>query len=70
MRELNSDLSDYRVVARKLNQHRKTQGWETPPTCCDDVHTDMSLKYAHLYNGFAHLHFLDELLNKQKDLFA
>ena len=67
--ELKSDLSRYREVVRELHQYRQNQDWDVVPSCCNDVHTSMSLKYAHLYNGFAHLHFLDELLGKQLDLF-
>lgn len=68
--ELNSDLSRYREVVRELHQYRQDQNWDVIPTCCNDVHTSMSLKYAHLYNAFGHLHFLDEFLGRQLDLFA
>jgi len=70
--DLKSDLSRYRVVVRELHKTRETQDWNVIPSCCDDVHTAMSLKHAHLYNDFAHLHFIDELLSKggkQLDLF-
>ena len=71
--DLKSDLSRYREVVRELHRYRESQDWDVVPSCCDDVHTAMSLKHAHLYNGFAHLHFLDELLSRggnQLDLFG
>lgn len=68
--DLKSDLSRYREVVRELNHHRKTDRIINTPVSCSDVHTSMSLKNAHLYNDFAHLHFLDELLGKQLDLFG
>ncbi len=33
--------------------------------CCADGHTNMSLKYGHLLNDFAHLLTIVALLNKQ-----
>jgi len=36
---------------------------------CDDIHVSMSLKHAHIYNGFAHLNTLDNLPNRQCDFF-
>ena len=72
-KDLKSDLSRYREVVRELRQYRETQDLDVVPSCCDDAHTAMSLKHAHLYNDFAHLHFLDELLSKggnQLDLFG
>ena len=68
--DLKSDLSRYREVVRELHNERRTNPKRDIPVCCDDVHTAMSLKNAHLYNDFAHLHFLDELLGKQMDLFG
>jgi len=68
--ELDRDIRRYRVVARELRFYRHEQATMSPGHSCDDVHTAMSLKYAHIYNGFAHLHVLDTLLGKQLDLFA
>jgi len=71
--DLKSDLSIYRKVVRQLHQYRENQNWSVVPSCCDDVHAAMSLKHAHLYNDFAHLNFIDELLSKggkQLDLFG
>ncbi|VVT28133.1 hypothetical protein [Hoeflea sp. EC-HK425] len=68
--ELYRDIRRYRVVARALRSYRHEQATTSPGHSCDDVHTAMSLKYAHIYNGLAHLHVLDALLGKQPDLFA
>ena len=66
--ELRRDLSRYREVARALRAWRAGTG----PAAIgpfDDVHTAMSLKYRHLYNDFAHLLRLEQLLARQRDLF-
>lgn len=68
--EVSGDIRRYRVVVRQLRFYRHEQATTSPRHSCDDVHTAMSLKYAHIYNGFAHLHVLDTLLGKQLDLFA
>ena len=68
--DLRDDLSRYREVVRELHCERKTNPLRDIPVSCNDVHTAMSLKNAHLYNDFAHLHFLDELLGRQMDLFG
>lgn len=67
--DLRRDLSVYRTKVRELNRYRETQNFDVIPTSCDDIHTAMSLKTAHLINDFAHLIFLDDLLSKQGDLF-
>jgi len=67
--DLKSDLSIYREVARELRHEREINPLKEIPVSCSGVHTAMSLKHAHLYNDFAHLHFLDELLGRQLDLF-
>ena len=68
--DLKSDISIYREVVRELHQYRGSQDSDANPSCCHEVHTSMSLKFAHLYNDFAHLNFLDELLGGQMDLFG
>ena len=50
---LRSDISRYRQVAFKLHEHPRisaTCGKEV--ISCDNIHTAMSLKHAHIYNGF------------------
>jgi hypothetical protein len=39
------------------------------PVSSADIHMSMSLKHNHIYNQFAHLLTLDELLGRQRDLF-
>ena len=69
LQELGRDIRIYREVARDLHRYQAEQNPDGEPNCCDSVHTAMSLKYNHLYSDFAHLHVLDELLSRQRDLF-
>ncbi len=70
LNELKSDLSIYREQARKLQAYRLSTDPENEDySICDDPCMNMSLKYNHLYNGFAHLIFIDRLLSVQPDLF-
>lgn len=68
--DLKRDISIYRKTVRELHKDRENYADDELPSVCRDVHTSMSLKHSHLYNDFAHLHFLEELLGKQLDLFA
>lgn len=63
------DVSRYRALANQLRKYRITNDPKYAGAVCDDVHTNISLKHNHIYNGLAHLHLLDECLSKQKDLF-
>ncbi|SEN96922.1 hypothetical protein [Palleronia pelagia] len=65
---LSANISRYREVARELHAYRKEHAGQPIPTCSDAVHTSMSLKYAHIYNDFAHINLLDAL-PQQVDLF-
>jgi hypothetical protein len=67
--ELKRDISRYRQCALALHRHRKANPSTDRPTCAENVHLGVSLKYNHLVNDFAHLAYLDELLNRQGDLF-
>jgi len=68
--DLRSDISRYRQVTFKLHTHRRISAvCENDIISCDDIHTAMSLKHAHIYNGFAHLNTLDNLSEQQGDLF-
>lgn len=69
-RSLREDVSRYRELARKLTAHRRASGDEPTGGICDCVHTNIGLKHNHIYNQFAHLHFIDSLLAKQGDLFG
>lgn len=61
------DVSRYRDVVRNLHRYRKTNTGDTPE--CTDVHMSVSLKHNHLYNAFAHLIRIEEMLSLQPDLF-
>lgn len=63
------DLSHYRALATQLRKYRQTNDPKYAGKICDDIHTSISLKHNHIYNDLAHLHFLDDCLSKQKDLF-
>lgn len=69
-KDLKEDISQYRKMVRDLRQDCIDHVEQEKPTDCRDIHVSMSLKNSHLSNDFAHLHFLDELLGKQLDLFA
>ncbi|PRY94780.1 hypothetical protein BCF33_0378 [Hasllibacter halocynthiae] len=58
---LSANISRYREVARELHAYRRSHAGEPVPNCSEAVHTSMSLKYAHIYNDFAHLDLLDSL---------
>lgn len=68
--ELKRDLSGYRRRALELHRHRAINTTPEQPVSCDDIHTNISLKHNHLTNDFAHLTYLDALLNQQGDLFG
>lgn len=58
---LSANISRYREVARELYAYRRSHAGEPLPNCSEAVHTSMSLKYAHIYNDFAHLDLLNSL---------
>lgn len=62
---LRFDLSGYRRAVRDLRTHREAN----TELKCYDVHVSIGLKMSHLYNEFAHLAWIDELLSHQPDLF-
>ncbi|MBO6815714.1 MAG: hypothetical protein JJ891_12690 [Rhizobiaceae bacterium] len=66
---LRERLSRYRIIAFQLHRYRQ-ETKITNPISCDDVHTNMSLVYNHLYNYFALIAYVDECLGKQGDLFG
>ena len=65
---LRADISRYREVARALHAERRAADGKPLAKSCSDTCTSMSLKYAHIANGFAHLDLLDRL-PKQMSLF-
>ncbi|VAX06543.1 hypothetical protein MNBD_ALPHA03-1202, partial [hydrothermal vent metagenome] len=69
LHDLWSDISRYRECANQLRLYRQTNDTEYLGGICDDIHTAIGLKHNHIYNDMAHLNLLDNLMNKQKDLF-
>lgn len=67
-RSLFANLSRYREVVHGLRTYRQNPSEQ--PCFCSDVHQSVSLKHNHIYNDFAHLIWLDELLSEQPDLFG
>lgn len=65
---MRGDISRYRECARELRRHRQECTDKTPSVCAD-IHTAISLKFNHIYNGFANLRTLDEIPT-QLDLFS
>ena len=70
--DLKRDIAGYRK--RALQLHRSRMSIKPKPhkigASCDDIHTNIALKHNHLVNDFAHLIYLDDLLNQQGDLFG
>lgn len=65
---LDRNISDYRRAARELHALRRHEGSAVSEKC-HDAHSAVSLKHNHIYNDFAHLIWIDELLSQQADLF-
>ena len=68
--DLRYDIGGYRRCARELAARRKAGLDRIKQVACAEVHTNISLKFSHLVNDFAHLRMIDDLLSKQLDLFA
>ncbi|WHP69397.1 hypothetical protein [Phaeobacter inhibens] len=66
--DLHRDISIYRRCVRELSRYRLEHS-EASGTCCAEIHTSMSLKHNHIYNGFANLKTLEALPAQQMDLF-
>lgn len=62
------DISRYREVVRDLHRYRADRTPDEKPEYAE-VHGNVSLKHNHLFNDFAHLLKLDDLLSQQADLF-
>jgi hypothetical protein len=62
------DLSRYREVALILRRYRSDKIGNDEPAC-SDIHVAISLKHNHLFNDFAHLRVLGQMLDRQRDLF-
>jgi len=74
LNDLRSNLAIYRNRVCELREYHlldvEGQQAHDDKSFCSDINLDMSLKYCHLYNDFAHLVFIDNLLSIQADLFA
>lgn len=68
--ELKRDINGYRRRAFELHRYRAANDIPDRPSCCADIHTNISLKHNHLVNDFAHLITIDALLEVQGDLFG
>lgn len=68
MDDIQQDILIYRRCVRELRQYRY-QNPQAKGGCCAEIHTSMSLKHNHIYNGFANLKTLDALPEQQLDLF-
>lgn len=68
--EVKRNIAGYRKRALELHRHRAANALPDKPVVCDNIHTNISLKHNHLFNDFAHLITLDDLLSKQGDLFG
>ncbi|GAA6176980.1 hypothetical protein NBRC116593_28990 [Sulfitobacter pacificus] len=68
--DLASDGARYRQLAHQIRKERNQSDLpkEAPIASC--IHMAISLKFAHLYNGFAHLGQIEALLSQQGDLFG
>jgi hypothetical protein len=64
--DLKRDLSRYRHLACRLRARQINEGVPSHPTCADNLDTALSLKFAHVYNGYAHLVALEGLYDQQQ----
>ena len=69
IRSYRRDLSCYRKLACELRRYQQEHALAIDSPVCESIHTNISLKHNQLYNDFAHLVLLDELLSHQPDLF-
>jgi len=67
--EIRADLSRYREIAAKIRRFRRA-GIIADMGVTNCPYLALSLKFAHLCNGFAHLNRIEDLLAQQGDLFA
>lgn len=70
LNSLRTDISRYREVVRALHRQRESGEDMAAIAYCSDVYVSLSLKHNHIYNDFGHLILLDDLLNRQGDLFG
>lgn len=66
---LRKDISIYRAYVLQLHLYRAIAEFADAKPRCEDVHVSVGLKHSHLFNDFAHLEYLDALLDRQLELF-
>ena len=68
--DLRNDISRYRECVRTLHKERQKEiGLDRMSRCCRDIDVSVSLKVAHIFNGFSNLHLLQDV-PQQFDLFG
>lgn len=67
--DIRSDLRRYREIASEIRSLRQA-GIVTNTCVTTCPYLAISLKFAHLSNGFAHLNRIDDLLTQHGDLFG
>lgn len=67
--EITFDLRRYRAVASEIRRLRRA-GIIADVGIANCPYLALSLKFAHLSNGFAHLNSIEDLLTRQGDLFG
>jgi hypothetical protein len=65
---LRTDMARYRHLACALRMRRRTEGVAAALVRSDDLDTALGLKFAHLYNGYAHLVALEALGQEQLEM--
>jgi hypothetical protein len=65
---LKEDISRYRICALELHRYRKALPENHEPVC-EDIHASMGFKRNHIFNEFANLKQINELLQQQPTLF-
>ena len=66
---LKKDISRYRTLATDLRIYRRKRELTNNPRTAEHLHLNLSCKFSHIYNRFAHLILMDEYLSIQGDLF-
>ncbi|PTW61688.1 hypothetical protein C8N35_102403 [Breoghania corrubedonensis] len=66
--KLRTDLARYRELAHYLRIRKGFEGVSGNPSQCEDMDVALSLKFAHVYNGYAHVAVLEQLGSHQMSL--
>lgn len=68
IRDLFRDIARYRALAFELRELRENGHTSKQHGICDDIHTNIGLKFSHIFNDFGHLNALEKLGHHQMDL--